>query len=116
MSHPATGEPPSDIEAVRADIEQARAELSQTVDALTSKLDVKAQAGDKIAEARTKATEAVTRAKEAAPPPVQHALDVAAEKASPVVAKAAPYRTQIIAGVALAVVLLRVLRRRRGTA
>ena len=64
-------------------------------------------------------SDAAARAKQAAPPQVQHALDVAGEKAQPVVAqvsqKAAPHRGKILAGAAVAVVLLIVVRRRRRT-
>jgi chromosome segregation ATPase len=102
---------------VRSDIEQARAELAETVDALSDKLDVKARAGDKVSDAKAKVAETAARAKQAAPPPVQHALDVASQKAAPVVSqvsqKAAPHRGKIIAGAVAAVVVLVVVRKRR---
>jgi chromosome segregation ATPase len=102
---------------VRSDIEQARAELAETVDALSDKLDIKARAGDKVSDAKAKLAETAARAKQAAPPPVQHALDVAGQKAAPVVSqvsqKAAPHRGKIIAGAVVAVVVLVVVRKRR---
>lgn len=109
--------PADDAEAVRADIIAARAELSATVDALTDKVDVKARANDKIAEVKQKAAETVTRAKHSAPEPVQQALDRAGAKAAPlahqVSEKAAPHRSKIIAGAAVALLALIVFRRSR---
>jgi Protein of unknown function (DUF3618) len=102
---------------VRSDIEQTRAELAATVDALSDKLDVKGRAGDKVTEVKAKVAETATHVKESAPPQVQHALDVAGQKAGPVVQRvseqAAPHRGKIIAGAAVAVVLLVIVRRRR---
>lgn len=109
----------SDEEIVRSDIEQARTDLAETVDALAGKLDVKAQAAQRVADAKRKAADAAARAKQAAPPPVQHALDVAGEKATPIVhtvsERAAPHRSKIIAIGAAAVLLLIVVRWRRNS-
>lgn len=97
-----------EIDAVRADIVAARAELAQTVDALSEKVDVKARAGEKVSAVRQDVRERAARAKQAAPPQVQHALDVASEKA-------APHRKQIAIGAAaIALLLLIKQRRRRG--
>ena len=108
----------SQQDVVRSDIEQARAELAATVDALSDKLDVKARAGDKVSEAKAKVVEGAARAKQAAPPPVQHALDVAGAKAAPVVSqvahKAAPHRNKLLAGAVVAAVVLVIARKRRG--
>jgi hypothetical protein len=108
---------PSEKDAVREEIEQTRAELAATVDALSDKLDVKARAGDKVTDVKEKVAETATHLKESAPPQVQHALDVAGQKAGPVVhqvsAKAEPHRGKIIAGSVIAVVVLVIVRRRR---
>jgi hypothetical protein len=103
----------SQEQIVQSDIEQARADLAETVDALAGKLDVKAQASHKVAEAKQKAADTATRMKQSAPPPVQHALDVAGEKGRPLVQKAEPHRNKIIAGVAVAVVLVLIVRKMR---
>lgn len=109
----------AEADLVPADIAATRAELAETVDALTSKLDVKARASDKVSEVKQKAAATADRARQAAPPPVQHALDAAGEKAGPVVRRvsttAAPHRGKIAAGaVALVVLLLTLRRRKRG--
>jgi ElaB/YqjD/DUF883 family membrane-anchored ribosome-binding protein len=108
----------TEADAVRADIEATRQELADTVNALTEKVNVKARAGDKAAELRQKLTEAAGRARAAAPPPVQRALDATGQKAGPMAsrisAQAAPYRGKIIAGSAVLVAALLVLRRRSG--
>lgn len=106
-----------EAEVVRQDIADTRAELAETVDALSNKLDVKHQAADKVAEVKAKVGESAAKAKQSAPEPVQRALDTAVAKATPaaqqVATKAAPYRGKIIAGAVLALVLLRVVRRRK---
>jgi hypothetical protein len=108
---------PTEKEAVQAEIEQTRADLAATVDALSDKLDVKARAGDKVTEAKAKVVHTASQLKDSAPPQVQHALDVAGQKAGPAVhqvsAKAAPHRGKIIAGAVVAVAVLVVVRRRR---
>ncbi len=107
--------PPSDPDEIRAEIEQTRADLADTVDALSAKLDVKARAGDKAHELKQSVADATTRAKESAPPQVQQSLDRAQAVLEPAVGKAVeaarPYRTQLLIGVAVAVVLLVVRRR-----
>jgi ElaB/YqjD/DUF883 family membrane-anchored ribosome-binding protein len=120
MSESHGAQPPADGPAaeIRADIEQTRAELAETVDALTEKLDVKARAGDKVADAKAKVADAAAQAKQKAPEPVQHAIEQVGAKAGPVVHTAAeqvrPYRKQILLGGLAGLVVLLVVRRRRG--
>jgi hypothetical protein len=96
-----------EIDAVRADIVAARTELSQAVDALSEKLDVKARAGEKVSAVTQDVRERAQRAKQAAPPQVQHALDVASEKA-------APHRKELAIGAAAIALVLLIVQRRRG--
>ena len=106
-----------EAEVVRQEIAETRAELAETVDALSHKLDVKQQAADRVADVKAKVTETAGKAKQSAPEPVQRALDTAVAKATPaaqqVATKAAPHRGKIIAGTLIALVLLRVVRRKK---
>ena len=72
---------------------------------------------DKAPVVKEKVAETAAHLKQSAPPQVQHALDVAGQKAGPVVhqvsAKTAPHRGKIIAGSVVAVVVLVIVRRRR---
>lgn len=104
---------PADTNDIRQEIEATRADLADTVDSLSAKLDVKAQAKAKASDVKATVTDAAAKAKQAAPPPVQHSLDRAGAAIRPAVAKADPYRVQILAGVGLAVVVV-LLARRRG--
>ncbi|MGN6607500.1 MAG: DUF3618 domain-containing protein [Jatrophihabitans sp.] len=103
---------PDDPEQLRAQIEQTREELAQTVEAIAEKVNVKKQAGLKVDEVKTRVGEAATHAVQAAPPPVQHALDTAITRATPLARQAKPYRKEILAGVGAALFVLLVLRRR----
>lgn len=114
LTEPDAGDP----DAVRADIDRTRAELADTVDQLADKLNVRAQASQKAGAARDRISETAARAKASAPPQVQHVLDRAAEKVAPVAhqvsSRAVPHRGKIIAGMLAAIIVLRVMRRRRG--
>lgn len=117
-AEPAAQPQPVDPDAIRADIERTRSELSDTVNQLSDKLNVKSQAADKLTAAKQAVSERAAKAKAAAPPPVQHALDQAGAKAGPaarqVSQKAEPHRSKIIAGAIVGVLVLLILRRRKG--
>lgn len=125
MTHPADpSEQFTNPELLHAHIEQSREELADTVAALAAKVNIKAQAkhkldeaGERAKDATARAKDATLRAKQATPPGVQHAIDVAGEKAAPVARetarRAAPYRKQIIIGSVAFVVLVRILRRHK---
>ena len=104
-------------EQIRTDIEQTRAELADTVDALSDKLNVKARAGDKAGEAKAKVSSAVAQAKAKTPEPVQHAFETVGARARPVAHQASeqirPYRKQILIGVAAAMAVLLIVRKKR---
>jgi hypothetical protein len=88
--------PSRDPEELRRDIERTRAELGATVEALSQKADVKAQAREKTEQVKTQAREKVEHARES----VQ-----AQARGRPV--------GPLAAGIAVAVVALWLIRRRR---
>jgi hypothetical protein len=104
---------PADPDQIREEIEATRADLADTVDALSTKLDVKAQAKSKAHEVQATVSDTLSKAKQSAPPPVQTSLDRVGAALGPALAKAKPYRRQIIAAVGAAAAVL-VLARRRG--
>lgn len=115
MDGPADGDPR--VDELHADIAATRADLQDTVDAISAKLDVKAQGKQKVADAKDKLAATAARVKQSAPEPVEQLIDRAATTARPaaqqVADKAGPYRNQLIAVSAVALVVTIIVRRRR---
>ena len=77
----------TEADRIRSEIDETRVDLADTVDALSAKLDVKAQAKAKADDVKATVTDTVAKAK--------------------------PYRSQILAAATVAVVVAIVISRRR---
>ncbi|MGQ0779446.1 MAG: DUF3618 domain-containing protein [Pseudonocardiales bacterium] len=100
---------PAEPAELRRDIEEVRSEMANTVNALAYKLDVKGRAQDKTQELKAQATEKVREVRTQAPERAQQLVGSAQQKVQQVVRK----KPVAPVGVALAALVLLILRHRR---
>jgi hypothetical protein len=104
----------SEADAIRSEIETSRAEMARTLAALSVRLNPRVQSHKAAGHLSERAQRAYAQARAAAPEPVRNVLDRITETAEPYARKALadPKRTAMIAGSAVAALLvLRQLRR-----